>query len=104
METINLTEGLILTLVSMIVVFIILGAIWGLTELIANIVGDPEEKTQLTDSPTTDDDTVSPIDIKNQSLVINEKNQKAAEIMALILAAEDQPNKKFEIIESERIK
>lgn len=97
METINLFDGLILTIVSMIVVFVVLGAIWGLTELTAKILRNNEEFAG----------EIHPTDTKiarPEHIVSNRNNEKVAEIMALILASEDQPNKKFEIIETKRIK
>lgn len=100
METINLLDGLILTIISMIVVFIVLGAIWGLTELVARIVGKAEMEISEPTIPTEATTPTSSV----KKLVSNKNNQKVAEIMALILASEDQPNKKFEIIETKRIK
>lgn len=100
MESINLFDGFVLTIVSMVVVFIVLAAIWGLTELVARFIGKEEApSTQTAPKPavqTSAQDT--------QTLVPNKKHQQVAEVMALILAAEDEPNKKFEIIEAKRIK
>ncbi len=95
MENFTMTDGLILTVVSMIVVFILLAAIWGLVELVAYIIN----QTPLEDA-TFEDQT----DITNNILVPSRKNQLVAELISLALASENQPNKKFEIVESKRMK
>lgn len=99
METISLAEGLNLTIVSMLIVFIVLAAIWGLVELVSKFIPTPEpqvERRQREQSSASSQ--------KTEQRVENPKNKKVAELMALILASEDQPNKKFEIIESKRVK
>lgn len=98
MESISIYDGLILTIVSMLVVFSVLAAIWGLVELVARFVPAAEPTTKPASKPvaanTQNVNTLAP----------NQKYQQVAEMMALILASEDEPDKKFEITESKRIK
>ena len=41
METFNLSDGLIVTVVAMIVVFSVLASLWFLVELVHKLVGEP---------------------------------------------------------------
>lgn len=97
METISILDGLVLTIVSMLVVFSVLAAIWGLVELIAKIVNRPEASLEAAGTPSMNNQAVD-------TLAPNPKHQQVAELMALVLASEDEPNKKFEIIETKRVK
>lgn len=38
MESINIMDGLILTIVSILVVFVVLAAIWGLVEIVSSLI------------------------------------------------------------------
>lgn len=103
MDTISISDGLLLTVVSMLVVFAILAVIWGLVELTSKVLAKSEETGQAATEAAAPQ--LKPVPQTNkESLATNEKNQKAAEIIALILASEDKPNKKFEISESKRVK
>ena len=46
METFNLGDGLIVTVVAMIVVFAVLSCLWFLVELVHKLVGEPDRKFQ----------------------------------------------------------
>lgn len=101
MKTVSIMDGLVLTVVSMLVVFIVLTAIWGLIELVSKIftvIGSKEELAVPASSPVATNNASS------QTLNVNEKNKQAAEVISLVLASEDQPNKKFEIVDSKRVK
>ena len=101
METVSIMDGLVLTVVSMLVVFIVLTAIWGLIELVSKIlisIGSKGEIAVPASSPVATNNASS------QTLNVNEKNKQAAEVISLVLASEDQPNKKFEIVDSKRVK
>lgn len=95
MDTITIYDGLVLTVVAMLVVFIVLASIWGLVELVAKFISndDPTLEAVLVPSPMTYPKTSE-----------NPQHKKAAEIIALVLASEDEPDKKFEIIASKRIR
>ena len=95
MDTITIYDGLILTITAMVVVFVVLAIIWGLVELVANFM--------LTNEPTSE---MRPAESSNPQPETrdNPEYKKAAEIMALVLASEDEPTKKFEIVESKRIR
>lgn len=99
METFSIFDGLVLTIVAMLVVFVVLAAIWGLVELNAKVIAyfrkDEVKPVQSVTQPTRSTST---------QLTANPKHKKVAEIMALILASEDKPDKKFEIIETKRVK
>lgn len=102
METISLLDGLILTVVSMLLVFLVLGAIWLLTDYIAKVVNREEpipSKEQIKPTPALAADST-----KTDLVTENPKNQFVAEMIALILASEDQPDCKFEVVESQKIK
>ena len=100
MDSINILDGLILTVVSMAVVFFVLAAIWGLVEVTARIIKEDDVSLESTipvrNVPVNAD--------QSRSLAANKAHQKAAELISLVLASEDQPDKKFEIVESIRIK
>lgn len=96
METISIIDGLGLTITAMLVVLIVLGSIWGLVELVAKFMVETTE-------PVLDAPSVMKPPTMNQTTE-NSKHKKVAEIIALVIASEDQPNKKFEIVESKRIK
>lgn len=92
MESITLLDGLILTVVSMAIVFIVLGVIAYLIDIIAKIVNKEEVK----EAPANRVVSTNP-------LQANEEYQFVAEMMALVLASEDEPNRKFEVVETKRI-
>lgn len=100
MNSISILDGLILTVVSMAVVFFVLAAIWGLVELTARLIKEDEipidPATSVRNIPVNADQL--------GSLAANKAHQQAAELISLVLASEDQPDKKFEIVESIRIK
>lgn len=102
METVSIMDGLVLTVVSIMLVFTVLAAIWGLIELVSKIlisIGSKEElAVPAASSP------VATNNVSSQTLNVNEKNKQAAEVISLVLASEDQPNKKFEIVDSKRVK
>lgn len=104
METISIMDGLALTVVSMVVVFVVLGSIWGLVELVSKFIKQQDPVTEFNDTNTTTKHPVETHPHASKNLEANKKNQQVAELMALVLASEDKPNKKFEIIESKRIK
>lgn len=95
MDTITIYDGLILTIVAMVVVFIVLASIWGLVELVAKLMMTGESISQAI--PVKNPDSQS-------ELSDNPKHKKVAEIMALVWASKDEPDKKFEIVESKRIR
>lgn len=95
MDTITIYDGLVLTVVAMLVVFIVLASIWGLVELVAKFITN--------DEPTLEA-ALAPSPIPYPKTTENPKHKKAAEIIALVLASEDEPDKKFEIIASKRIR
>ena len=105
METISIFDGLVLTVVSMLVVFLVLAAIWGLVEIVSSLVQSSEisVSSEGTNQPAASTDS-APQAATTVRLTPNAKHQKVAELIALVLASEDQPNKKFEIVESQRIK
>ncbi len=98
MEAISIMDGLVLTVVSMLVVFAVLTALWGITEWTAKLVG------KETPPVTAPQKNQTPVATQASQLVANPKHQLVAELMALTLASQDQPNKKLEIHESIRIK
>lgn len=100
MDSISILDGLILTVVSMAVVFFVLAAIWGLVEVTARLIKEDDvllEPTSLVRNIPVNAD-------QSGSLAANKAHQQAAELISLVLASEDQPDKKFEIVESIRIK
>lgn len=100
MDSISILDGLILTVVSMAVVFFVLAAIWGLVEVTARLIKEDDVllvSTSLVRNIPVNAD-------QSGSLAANKAHQQAAELISLVLASEDQPDKKFEIVESIRIK
>lgn len=102
MEAISMMEGLNLTLVSMGVVFMVLAALWALTEWIAKLVN----KGATAAKPSPSNQAPSPVATSSHSsaLTPHPKHQQVAELVALALASEDQSNVKLEIHETIRIK
>ena len=100
METISLMDGINLTVVSILIVFTVLASIWGLVELVAKFIPKPETLSESSVSSQPQIDTAS----LSNTLVENSKHKLVAELMALSLASEGQPNKKFEIVESKRVR
>ena len=98
MESISLADGLILTVVSMLLVFLVLGAIWLLIELVSKFIGESPMETGHKPAPVSTN-----LAGKTESLAENEEHKFVAEMMALVLASEDEPDRKFEIVESKRI-
>ncbi|HBY89944.1 MAG: OadG family protein [Ruoffia tabacinasalis] len=98
MESISIMDGLMLTIVSMLTVFSVLLVLWGLTEMIAKFVNgsDKAEPAPAAAKPAPA--------VNTNNLAPNKKHQQVAELVALALASEDEPNKKLEIQESKRIK
>jgi len=105
MESISIIDGLALTVVSMLVVFSILAAIWGLIELISKFTADSDPQTDtIGETKTKPGPRPTPSSTETDTLTPNPKQHQVAELIALVLASEDEPDKKFEIVESERIK
>lgn len=104
METISIGDGLVLTVVSMLVVFIVLSSIWGLVEFVSKFVNKQEPVPEIDLTGSTKKEQVPSNLLAPDTLTPKEKHQQVAELMALVLASEDEPNKKFEIIESKRVK
>lgn len=100
MDSISIFDGLVLTAVSMLVVFIVLASIWGLVELTARFIN--VEEVHL-DSESSKQIIRSELKVPG-TLSANKAHQQAAELISLVLASEDQPDKIFEIVESKRIK
>lgn len=94
MESISLVDGLILTVVSMLLVFMVLGSIGLLIDVIAKFIGESE----VVEAPAPIKQVVS-----TDPLQANEEYKFVAEMMALVLASEDEPNRKFEVVEAKRI-
>lgn len=82
----------------MLTVFSVLLVLWGLTEMIAKFVNgsDKAEPAPAAAKPAPA--------VNTNNLAPNKKHQQVAELVALALASEDEPNKKLEIQESKRIK
>jgi Na+-transporting methylmalonyl-CoA/oxaloacetate decarboxylase gamma subunit len=98
MGTFNLDDGLIVTVVAMIVVFAVLASLWFLVELVHKLVGEP---AQAAPELAHREETVQPV---MHDTRIDEQRAKAAAITALIAAYESHPAKKFEIVDVTRIK
>jgi len=98
MGTFNIGDGLIVTVVAMIVVFVVLSCLWFLVELVHKLVGEP---AQAAPALAQREETVQPV---LQDAVVDEQRAKAAAITALIAAYEAHPAKKFEIVDVTRIK
>lgn len=101
MESISLFDGFILTIVSMILVFLVLGAIGVLTDVIAKFVNEEESTVEKASIQQAERKKRT---YTKESLKADNENQFVAEMMALVLASEDEPNRKFEVVESKRIK
>lgn len=104
MDSITIMDGLILTVVSMLTVFAILSAIWGLVELISKIVNHQDTALETVRAPSTNNKTFVSKFRTSNTLTPNRKHRQVAELMSLVLASEDEANKKFEIVESKRVK
>ena len=80
----------------MLTVFSVLLVLWGLTEMIAKFVNgsDKAEPAPAKPKPAVNTNNLAP----------NKKHQQVAELVALALTSDDEPNKKLEIQESKRIK
>jgi Na+-transporting methylmalonyl-CoA/oxaloacetate decarboxylase gamma subunit len=98
METFNLGDGLIVTVVAMIVVFAVLSCLWFLVELVHKLVGEPAQAAPVLGHR---EKNLQPV---QQNPGVDEQRAKAAAIMALVAAYEAHPSKKFEIIDVTRIK
>lgn len=102
METISLGDGLVLTIVSIALVFLVLAMIGVLTDYVAKVVHreepiSPEDAVEAEPavSTTARETGLSPA---------NPENQFVAEMTALVLASENQPDRKFEVVESKKIR
>lgn len=104
MDTLSLVDGLSLTIVSLLVVFGVLAAIWGIIEIIAKIVQATETESDTSSQPSASKSQQTKTQTNTNQLTPNTKHQQVAELMALVLASEDEPGKKFEIVESKRLK
>ena len=100
METLSLIEGINLTIVSMLIVFAVLASIWGLVELVSTIIPESESTSKSSEGSRPKIDLPS----SENPLIENSQHKLVAELMALTLASEGQPDKKFEIVESKRVK
>ncbi len=98
METFNLGDGLVVTVVAMIVVFAVLASLWFLVELVHKLVGEPAQAAPV---PGHREEASQPVLLDPG---VDEQRAKAAAIMALIAAYEAHPAKKFEIVDVTRIK
>lgn len=101
MDTISIMDGLMLTIVSMLVVFGILATIGGLIVIVSKFIPDTETEGNVSKGSQSAPKTIA---TPTGSLTPNVEHQQVTDLMALILASEDEPNKKFEITESKRIK
>lgn len=99
METLSLIDGINLTVVSILIVFAVLASIWGLVELMYKLL--PKAETPIESKASSHSRIDEPS--TTSALAENSKHKLVAELMALTLASEDQPNKKFEIIETKRV-
>jgi len=102
METFSLMDGLVVTVVAMVVVFVVLASLWFMVELTHKLVGDPAEEKARNDKNGIQ--TLSEIPFAASNVVVDEKRAKAAAVTALVMAYEEHPAKKFEIVEVIRIK
>lgn len=98
MENVTILDGLILTVVSMALVYLVLAALWGFIELVHRFIGDetPEPAASRPKAPA-----------KSASKPLasggNPKLKKAAEIVAVLTAYEEDPSQNYEIVESKKI-
>ena len=93
MESVSIGDGLILTVVAMVLVFIVLAALWGFIELVHKIVGDEPEEAPKATAPAP---AVAPAS--------NSELQTVAEVTAVIAAHEEDPKNDYEIVETKRIR
>jgi Na+-transporting methylmalonyl-CoA/oxaloacetate decarboxylase gamma subunit len=98
METFNLGDGLVVTVVAMIVVFAVLASLWFLVEIVHKLVGEPAVATP---APIHQEGAFQPVLLDPD---VDEQRAKAAAITALVAAYEAYPAKKFEIVDVTRIK
>ncbi|PTQ81595.1 sodium pump decarboxylase gamma subunit [Trichococcus patagoniensis] len=98
MGTFNLGDGLVVTVVAMIVVFAVLASLWFLVELVHKLVGEP---AAVASAPVQREENLQPV-LANPG--VDEQRAKVAAITALIAAYESHPSKKFEIVDVTRIK
>lgn len=94
-DTFLLSDGLIVTFVAMLVVFIVLASIWGLMELVHKMTKGIAVPSRIPTSSKKLEAFETETD-KNRKL--------AATLMALVYAHEEKPAKKYEIIEVKQIK
>lgn len=94
-DTFLLSDGLIVTLVAMVVVFLILASIWGLMEFVHKIL-----PKKIVFQPHK---VVSERKIKT-NFTKDEKRERIAVLAALIQSHQDHPAKKYEIFEVKRLK
>lgn len=102
METFSLMDGLVVTIVAMVVVFSVLASLWFLVELTHKLVGDPTEEKAMRDKKELQRTSATPMTA--EALGLDEKRAKVAAITALVMAYEEHPAKKFEIVEVSRVK
>lgn len=94
-DTFLLSDGLIVTLVAILVVFVILASIWGLMELVHKVTKGMTDSKQPASSLEK---------FQEPQFEIDKKREMVAALTALIRAHEEKPAKKYEIIEIKRIK
>ncbi|MGP6139865.1 MULTISPECIES: OadG family protein [unclassified Jeotgalibaca] len=88
MESFNMMDGLVVTVISMVFVFSVLASLWGLTELVHRF--SAESKMEVP--------AVSP------DLIPDKQRETVAVLTAIIAAHETNPAKKYEVVEVKRIK
>lgn len=91
MEQFSFMDGVMVSIVSMVVVFGVLAALWGLTELVHRVSTDKK--------PLLEAETVAPVVLQS-----DKQRETAAVLTAIIAAHETNPGKKFEVVEVKRIK
>ena len=102
MGTFSLIDGLVVTVVAMVVVFAVLASLWFLVELTHKLVGEPTAKKTMSDKNEQQRTSATPI--ATDELGLDGKRAEVAAITALAMAYEDHPAKKFEIVEMIRVK
>lgn len=102
MGTFSLIDGLVVTVVAMVVVFAVLASLWFLVELTHKLVGEPTAKKTMSDKNEQQRTSAMPTAIDDWGL--DGKRAEVAAITALAMAYEDHPAKKFEIVEMIRVK
>ncbi|WP_320163701.1 OadG family transporter subunit [uncultured Trichococcus sp.] len=102
MEAFSLMDGLVVTVVAMVVVFSVLSSLWILVELTHKLVGDPTEEQVVRDTKEFQRTKATPIEA--EALNLDKRCSKVAAITALVMAYEEHPAKKFEIVEVFRVK